>query len=359
MRGWRTFILTGLMLAAVLGAAFAFRGDIALLAMQRLAPRLMAADLTATLPDGLHVGLCGTGSPLPDPRRSGPCTAVIAGKRIFIVDAGDGAARMTARMDLAPPRIEAVLLTHFHSDHIDGLGALALQRWAGGGATAPLPVYGPAGVDRIVAGFNEVYAADAAYRVAHHGADIVPPEGAGMTATVFAFPQGVAERAVVYDKDGLRVTAFRVDHEPVSPAVGYRFDYRGRSAVISGDTKRSTTLEEAARGADLLVHEALAPNLVSLLQESARKAERPRLAKIFSDIPGYHASPTDAVASAQAAGVKALVLTHIVPAMPTRALEPVFLNGARFKDGPFWIGRDGDLVSLPAGGNEIRRRNLL
>jgi ribonuclease Z len=178
-----------------------------------------------------------------------------------------------------------------------------------------------------------------------------------MTAAPFAFPEG-ATRAVVFDEEGLRVTAFRVDHTPVSPAVGYRFDYRGRSIVISGDTKRDAVLEETARGADVLIHEALAPNLVAVLERSAKDAGRDKLAKIFRDIPGYHASPKDAVASAQAAGVKALVLTHIVPAMPTRALEPVFLDGATFK-GPFWIGRDGDLISLPADSSDIGRRNIL
>lgn len=353
-------ILRWVLLLAVLGAgalAFAFRGDLAVMVMQRIAPRAMAADMIATLPDGLHVGLCGTGSPLPDPRRSGPCTAVIAGKRLFIVDAGDGAARMTARMTLSASRMEAVLLTHFHSDHIDGLGALALMRWAGGGGQAPLPVHGPAGVERIVNGFNEAYAFDAGYRVAHHGADIVAPQGAGMAAAPFVFPEGV-DAMVVMEGDGLRVTAFRVDHAPISPAVGYRFDYGGRSVVISGDTVRSGSLEAAAKDADLLVHEALAPGLVALLETAASDTGRTKLAKIFKDIPDYHTSPADAAASATAAGVKALVLTHIVPAMPTRALEPAFMNGATFS-GPFWIGRDGDFISLPAGTQAITRRNLL
>jgi ribonuclease Z len=353
MRWLLAALCAGLLLAG--GAAWVRRGDIAMAMMARQAPKMMTSDTVATLPDGLHVALCGTGSPLPDPQRSGPCTAVIAGGRIFIVDAGDGAARTLARMRLPPQRMEATLLTHFHSDHIDGLGALGLMRWAGANASAPLPVYGPSGVERVVAGFNEAYAQDVGYRVAHHGADIVPPTGAGLEARTFALE---GESAVVFDNGGVKVTAFRVNHTPVDPAVGYRFDYAGRSVVISGDTARSATLEKVGRDADLLVHEALSPELVQLLQRSANASGRPKLAKIFSDVPGYHASPRDAADSARAAGVHALVLTHIVPAMPTRALEPVFLNGATF-DGPFWIGRDGDLVVMPSRGTAIERRRLL
>jgi ribonuclease Z len=349
------WLAIGLLVLAAAGAAFWWkRADIALAAMARGAPQAMTADAVAGLPDGLHVVLCGTGSPLPDPKRSGPCTAVIAGGRVFVVDAGDGAARTLARLRLPPQRIAAVLLTHFHSDHIDGLGALALQRWAGANSPASLIVHGPTGVERVVSGFNEAYAMDAGYRVAHHGPDVVPAAGAGMAARPFAL---VGDSNVILEENGLTVTAFRVDHAPVDPAVGYRFDYAGRSVVISGDTSRSAALEQTAKGADLLVHEALAPNLVALLEKSARAARRPKLAHIFADIPGYHASPRDAAASAKAAGVRALVLTHIVPAMPTAALEPAFLDGASF-DGPFWIGRDGDLVVLPANGTTMERRRL-
>jgi ribonuclease Z len=355
MRNW--FIGVLIALTALAGVGFYFRGPIALAMFERAAPRLMAADRIAQLPDGLHVALCGTGSPLPDPNRSGPCTAIIAGGQVFIVDAGDGSARTSARMGLAPARIAGVFLTHFHSDHIDGLGAIALQHWAGGSAAAPLQLIGPTGVERIAAGFNEAYALDSGYRIAHHGPAVVPPSGFGLSARPFAFAEG-AQSATVYDQDGLRVTAFVVNHAPAAPAVGYRFDYKGRSVVVSGDCAPSPVLEAAAKGADVLVHEALAPNLVAVLEKSARTAKRENLAHIFQDIPESHTSPKDAAALATRAGVKALVFTHIVPALPTRALEPAFLNGAQF-GGPMWIGADGDLVSLPADGGPMTRSSLL
>src|SRR5204862_6533296 len=112
---------------------------------------------------------------------------------------------------------DGVLLTHFHSDHIDGLGELVLQRWAGGARKEPLPVYGPPGVDRVVGGVNETYALDSGYRVAHHGADIVPPSGTGGVARPFAMPKP-GEEVVVLEEDGLRVSAFAVDHAPVHAA---------------------------------------------------------------------------------------------------------------------------------------------
>src|SRR5262249_57511252 len=108
------------------------------------------------LRDGVHVGVCGTGSHFPSPTRSGPCTASIAGAWLLIVDAGRGSADMIARMGLQSGRIEAVLLTHFHSDHIDGLGQLGELHWLAGNASAPLLVIGPTGVERVVNGFNEV-----------------------------------------------------------------------------------------------------------------------------------------------------------------------------------------------------------
>src|SRR5262245_1567527 len=134
------------------------------------AARAVEADTAATLPDGLTAALCGAGSPLPDRTRAGPCLLVVAGRHIFVFDAGDGAAETINNMGFRPSSIEAVFLTHFHSDHIDGLGALALQHWVQNAATTPLPLYGGAGVERIANGFNEAYAIDATYRTAHHGA---------------------------------------------------------------------------------------------------------------------------------------------------------------------------------------------
>ncbi len=163
-RGLGLAVLGIIALVAVL--AYARRAELSMQLVERMAERRLAGDPLADLGDGLHVGLCGAGSPLQDAERSGPCTLVIAGRRQFLFDAGASASRNLVRMGFNPGDLEALFLTHFHSDHIDGLGEVMLQRWAGGSRSEPLPVYGPAGVDDVLAGFTQAYTPDKAYRVA-------------------------------------------------------------------------------------------------------------------------------------------------------------------------------------------------
>jgi ribonuclease Z len=335
------------------------RGRIALAAVKRSLPGRMAADVVADLPDGLYAAIAGSGSPLPDPKRGNPCVAVVAGRRMFVVDAGERASETLNRMQIGPEHIEAVLLTHFHSDHIGGLGSLAIQRWAATTATTPLRVLGPPGVERVVGGLNEAYALDSGYRTAHHGEAIIPSSGAGMVAEPFAIPDG-ADSVVVLQDDDLTITAFTADHAPCEPAVGFRFDYKGRSLVISGDTAKSPVVAAHSRGTDLLIHDALSVPLLKLAESAARKAGLVNRAKIFSDLPDYHASPQQAADTAREAGVKALVLTHIVPPLPLKGLEGPFVGdaGERF-DGPLWLARDGDLYRLPLGSAAVERSTLL
>jgi ribonuclease Z len=289
---------------------------------------------------------------MPDPQRSGPCVAVIAGKRLFVIDTGSGSARTLARMRFSPGLVERVLLTHFHSDHIDGLGEMMLQRWVNGAHREPLPVHGPEGVQGVVDGFNAAYGLDKGYRIAHHGEEIVPPAGFGGVAIPFSFDE--AGEVTVVDDGGFTVKAFKVDHAPVEPAVGYRISYKGRTAVISGDTKALATVEAQSRGADLLVHEALSPALVGMIGEAASAGGKANIAKIMTDIVDYHTTPEEAAEVAARAKVKVLLLTHIVPPLPLSALDGPFLGSARQRfDGPLSVGRDGDLVSMPAGGSDV------
>lgn len=341
-------------------AVFMFRARVGEAIFARGVDTRAGRDIVKGLPDGLHVALCGTGSPLPSAARSGPCNVVIAGRHIFVIDTGEGAARNIALMGIPLGRVEGVLLTHFHSDHIDGIGPVMLQRWTGASARSPLPVYGPLGVERIVGGFNEAYATDNGYRVAHHGPDIVPPSGAGAVAIPFALaalkPGGLT---TVLEQDGLKVTAFPVDHGPVSPAVGYRFDYKGRSVVLSGDTSRSASLIAAAHGADMLVHEALQPRMVLEMAEALDSRGMPNTAQILRDIPNYHTSPEQAAEVARAAGVRQLVLSHIVPPIPSGFLSAAFLgDAAKRYSGPIIMGEDGMLFSLPAGKTAIDSKSL-
>ena len=353
-------VLLGLLAFVLVATAigWAFRTTLT----KRLVPTFVAAaqraNLLRELPDGLHVALCGAGSPLPDPNRSGPCTAVIAGEQLFIVDTGSASARNLVRLRIPAGEIDGILLTHFHSDHIDGLGELLLQRWVNGQHTSPTPVYGPAGVSQVVSGFNLAYLSDHGYRVAHHGAETVPPSGAGAVALEFATPRE-GEGVVVLEQDGLRVTAFRVAHPPIEPAVGYRFEYAGRSVLLSGDTNKSANLIQFAQGVDLLVHEALAPQLVELITEGATAAGRDNIARITTDILDYHATPVQAAEAARDSGAGFLLYYHVVPPLLLSPMEDLFLEGVRdVYDGPVAVGRDGTLVSLPAASDAIEIEEL-
>lgn len=322
--------------------------------MHETALSAIRGERLASLEDGLHVMLCGAGSPMPDPKRSGPCTLVIAGGQVLVFDIGSGAAGNIGPSGIPLGKVERVFLTHFHSDHIDGLGELSLLNWAAGGRAAPLPVHGPTGVETVVMGFNLAYGLDFGYRVAHHGEDIIEPSGAGSRAMPFQGPKQ-GELVPVFEKDGVRVSAFRVPHEPIRPAVGYRVEYKGRSLVISGDTDKSENLQKHAEGVDLLIHEALAPHLVRVMRGAAEEAGDERLVTIFDDILDYHAHPVEVAEIARDAGVGHLLFYHIVPALPARPLERLFLQGVGdVYTGPVTLGRDGTAVSLPAGGREIR-----
>lgn len=346
-----------LSLTALLGLsaalAWVWRAELALAIAERVATRHMASDGLDTLPDGLHVGLCGAGSPFPDDRRSGPCTLVIAGQRLLVFDTGNGAARNIGKMGFMAGRVDAVYLSHFHSDHIDGLGELMLQRWVQGGHKTPLPVFGPAGVEQVVGGLLQAYNLDKGYRVEHHGDAVVPASGFG--AQPRAFVMGSHPRVQVFKDADLEITAFGVEHDPVHPAVGYRIDYKGRHVVLSGDTRQSAAVLREASGADLLVHEALSPQVLGALQKVAQQTGRTRLAQLFSDIHNYHATPEQAAETAREARVGYLLLHHIVPTLPPLpGMEKAFLGQApSIFSGPLRVGVDGDFVSLPVGSKDI------
>ncbi|MEE4660652.1 MAG: MBL fold metallo-hydrolase [Halieaceae bacterium] len=336
----------------VLGLAYFQRAQIAERVLAAGLKSRMAANRLASLPDGLHLALCGAGGPLPAPDASGPCVAVIAGAKLFVVDTGTDGARNLNRMGFPVGSVQAVFLTHFHSDHIDGLGELATLRWAAGDNTLPLPVHGPSGVEQVVAGFNAAYAQDALYRQAHHGDTVAPLSGAGMVAAPFPPPADAALTTVLNDGD-LIVEALAVDHAPASPAVAYRFRYRGRSLLISGDTAASEHLEAAAKGVDLLVHEALSPGLVAMMHDAAVENGDNILAKITGDIPDYHTSPVEAANIARSAGVGHLLYYHIVPPLVVPGQTALFLDGAGAVFPNYTVGKDGVAFSLPAGSDEI------
>ena len=361
MRHTKTWVLGFIGLALVLaGLVWAFQREVATALMKRVAHTQVGRNAVGNLPDGLHLALCGTGSPFPDPSRAGPCSAIIAGKRIFLVDAGEGSAKNLGYMGIPGGQVEALFLTHFHSDHIDGLSPIMLQHWGLGTATTPLPIYGPTGVEKVVDGFRSAYVLDFGYRVSHHSEKILPSGGSGGKAFPFALPPvGQGDSVVILDDKGLKVTAFRVNHAPVEPAVGYRFDYQGRSVVITGDTIKTPSVVTVAQGADILLHEALQPKLVNILEGEFNGKGMPNMGHVMRDILTYHTTPEEAAQQASAAQVKHLVFNHIVPPMPFAFAYPAFVgDAAKFFKGPMTVGEDGMLFSLPANSTEIIKKRL-
>ncbi len=353
----------GLTIAAllVIGGIFALTQRTAI--AERLFARAVAenagVDRSAELPDGLHVYVCGSGSPLPDADRAGPCLAVLAGTDAFVFDTGSGSIRKLGRMGFPMDKLRAVFLTHLHSDHIDGLGELMLQAWVGGSRSVPLPIIGPEGTEQIVAGFKQAYELDKGYRVAHHGPNVARPAGFGGEAAIAKLADGENSK-VIMDANGIKITVIRVIHDPVKPAFGYRIDYKGRSVAISGDTIYAPDFVAAAKGADLMFHEALNARMVAQMRDALDKRGRRDAAKIMADIPGYHASPEDAARAAKDAAVRALVYYHIVPSIPPGLMERAFLGRSReVFTGELRVSQDGMFVSLPADSTAIDFRQLL
>lgn len=339
--------------AASMALVWVWRGEIAVRWMSNTVERVTAAaDPLAELEDGLHVGICGAGSPMPDPKRGGPCTVIVAGRRMFVIDAGAGSASTIATMGLNPGQIEAIFLTHFHSDHLDGLGGLLMQRWVNAGANQPPRVHGPTGVSAVLAGVRAAYEADHRYRSAHHGESVLPASGFGAEPQEFSL--GNSSRIALIAEPDLEIVAFQVDHGPVRPAVGYRIRYKDRRVVVSGDTRASDAVRRESQGVDLLLHEALSPRLLALIERGFARHGRERMAQLMRDIVNYHTTPEEAAGIAQSAGVGMLVLHHIVPPLPVGALDPAFLGEASvLYTGPLRIAADGDWFSLPAGTRDI------
>jgi ribonuclease Z len=244
----------------------------------------------------IDITLLGTGSPIPDADRAGPSTLVRAGGQSFLVDCGRGVLQRLTAAGVGAGGLTALLLTHLHSDHIADLGDVLITRWITSftPSPAPLPILGPPGTAKVVEATLTAFGFDIGYRIAHH-ADLTSPP----PVVVHEYIEGV-----VWNADGVRITAGPTDHRPVEPTVGFRVDHDGSAVVLAGDTVPCAGLDELSHDADALVHTVIRKDLVSQIPIQR-----------FKDILDYHSSVEQAAATAASAGVGTLILTHYVPAL--------------------------------------------
>lgn len=249
----------------------------------------------------MKLTLLGTGSPAPNPARRGPSQTIQAGGDLLLIDCGAGAVHRLVEAGQSGRPLRLIAFTHLHSDHVTGLADLLWAGWVGRWWQQAPPIYGPPGTARFVGKLMEAFAYD--IEVRRRG------EKLDMEALVPRVQE--VEEGWQLDGSSWRLTAFRVDHEPVDQAFGYRVDEDSASIVLSGDTRFSPNLVRHAQGADLLLHEVYWGKGLRAL------AQRPVVTDRFTSerlqlIMGYH-TPSDEVGKvAAAAGVRHLVLNHLI-----------------------------------------------
>jgi len=291
-----------------------------------------------TVPDtGFHAILLGTGIPIPNPDRANASTLIVVNGKTFMVDTGPGSATRLAENGYQS--VDYILYTHFHLDHYGDLDRILFGRGAGGNAKHPQPILGPKGTKDVVDKVVESVAIDETYRIAHHGEHW---SDQAMHAAVQEFEPGV-----IFDEDGLKITMFNVNHEPVVPAVGYRFDYEGKSIVVSGDTKKSDSLIAAAQDCDLLIHEAMNATVLNRALPGLKRVQ-PRGGAMLEDLMSHHTSTLEVAEVAKAANAKKVVLTHLVPTIaPEDGPEKMFVRGmSDIYSGPILVGRDNMIFTV-------------
>jgi ribonuclease Z len=278
---------------------------------------------------------------------------VKAGEEMFVVDIGGGSAANLRSWNILFGKIKAVLLTHLHSDHISDLPALHQGAWLLQNKTEKLKVYGPEGVSLVTEGFEKAYELDYDFRSEHHGEAIAPRQYAGFNAKTIDLNE-----PVLFNKDGLKITAFKVIHEPIEPALGYKFEYKGRSLVITGDTSYAQSVIDNSMGVDVLFHEAQANHMVSVLENFALENGAKLRAKLMADIKTYHTTLIEAADIANKANVKKLVFYHLTPAPRNYLTELMFVRGVNEVRKDWTLVEDGTLVVLPVDSDAIIVTNM-
>ena len=288
-----------------------------------------------------RVTLLGTGTPIPRPDRFGPSTLIEAGGQRLLIDAGRGATIRLYQLGVPIGTIDALMMTHYHSDHTNGIPDVWLTGWLGSHyarRTSPFRVIGPTGAKELMDNLQRAYAADIRIRLVD---EKLPPDGIKVAAEEYD------RDGIVYENGGLRVIAFEVDHgDVIKPAYGYRFEYGGRAAVLSSDTRYNTNVIRHGTGADLLIHEVAAAR-PELMQEAH-----------IQRIIGHHTTPYDCGRVFAQTRPKLAAFTHVVqlgsPQVPPPTVDEMIADVRKSYDGPLEMGED--LMSFEIGETVTMKR---
>lgn len=281
----------------------------------------------AAEPDRTRLILLGTaGGPRPLKGRSAPAQAIVSGGSIYVIDCGYDVARQMVLAGLPLAQIRNIFITHHHSDHDIDLGPLLQLAWLSG-LTKPVDCWGPPPMRRMIDDYFRYEAYDIRIRqIDEHRPRFRP----------LVRPHDLKGGGFVMNDGRMRVTAAKVVHPPIDLALAYRFDAPGRSIVISGDTRPTQSLIDLARGADVLVHEAMMPARVLELV-----GKLPNGQQLARSVLSGHTTAEQVGQVAAAAGVKMLVLSHLVPAENPSVPDDEWIAAVRRSyAGPVIVGRD-------------------
>ena len=287
---------------------------------------VVVALATPSYAQDFKVTLLGTGNPRPVMSRFGPSILVEAGKEKLLFDCGRGATQRLYQLNIPFEEVTGLFLTHLHSDHTVGIPDLWLTGWVMGRDT-PLSMWGPTGTKAMMEHLQEAYAFDIHIR---RDVDTKLP-GAGAMVVAKDIEEGV-----VYERSGVKVTAFLVDHGEIKPAFGYRVDYGGHSVTMSGDTRPSENLIKFAQGTDVLIHEVIDP---AAFAETASTDTLEQRKKIIE----HHTTPEQAGIIFARVKPKLAVYSHIVPP----DVPEVIPHTRKTYAGPLEVGED--LMSIEIG----------